>query len=155
MHAVHNIMNGTLVERIFWSLKLTAALGAAIYLSKELFTSYYEYEVGTKVKIETRQRLQFPMILIGHPYALLILKNSRNNCSSNQSASYDHILCTILTKDCPEFFADRISAGGTSVSCDVPDQVMVVNGDGKSYQTLSENSMNIWINSISESDLPF
>ena len=87
MHAIDHISNGTLVERIFWSFKLMAALAIALYLSKKLFLSYFDHDVDTKITVQTKNRLQFPMVLIGDRNVGTYLF-SRNNCTSNKSLSY-------------------------------------------------------------------
>ena len=40
MHAVEHVINGTKVERIFWSFMLCVALSAGIGLSYKLFASF-------------------------------------------------------------------------------------------------------------------
>ena len=108
IHAAEHIVNGTVPEKIFWSLKLMMAIGAAIFLSGKLFVSFYEHEVDTKVTMETQHKLQFPMILIGRPGAVSALTIIRNNCSSNQSVSYDKTVCDIVNRDCPDVLNGRV-----------------------------------------------
>ena len=37
MHALNHVINGTPIEKIFWSVKLVAAIGVGFYFCKALF----------------------------------------------------------------------------------------------------------------------
>ena len=164
MHAMEHIINGTLVEKIFWTFKLMLALAVAIILSKKLFVSFFDHEVNTKITLQTNNRLQFPMILIGGHNTGTYLY-SRNNCTSNQSISYRDIsytadgeiandICEKLQQQCPNLPVAKITAvgmgggrvrGKANISCDVFGQFVAVNGDGALHQSHSTDSMEVII----------
>ena len=94
----------TQIERVFWSVKLCAALGVALWLSHGLFSSFFNHDVDTKVNIMSKRHIQCPLILIGDAGVLddAMMSSSRNNCSSNMSVSYDRQVCNKFGRDCPK-----------------------------------------------------
>ena len=62
MHALSHIINGTLIEKVFWTLKLVTAISIAGYLSRTLFTSYLNHDTDTVIDIKTVNRLQLPSV---------------------------------------------------------------------------------------------
>ena len=58
MHGLEHIINGTWVEKIFWTLKLIVAVSIAGWLSKELFQSYLDHDTTTVIEVNTVRQIQ-------------------------------------------------------------------------------------------------
>ena len=57
MHALDHIINGTRVERVFWTLKLSMVIGTACFMSRQLFFSYFLNHVDTLLVFQPQVNL--------------------------------------------------------------------------------------------------
>ena len=56
MHALDHIINGTMVVRVFWTAKLFLVIGTAVFMSRQLFYSYFLNHVDTKLVFSPQVR---------------------------------------------------------------------------------------------------
>ena len=161
MHALEHIINGTKVERVFWTLKLCLAITMAIYLSWQLFESYLHHHVDTKVNIETKTTLQLPMLFICGTQARDYLATF-NDCQSNASRSHDEDICRVLRRMCPEFCLTSVNNGTCTdmtedgnVTCnkELLGQCITVNAKGELYQTVTRPA-GVYSQQVKPRDLP-
>ena len=170
MHGLHHIINGTIVEKVLWTIKLTAAIIFACYLSKDLLMTYFNYGTNTVISMESKSELQLPKVSIHS--ARLLLTGETNvfaDCSSKWSKSYDKNECDALAstnicklldysskKHYPKDSYEVDSEQG-DVTCH---SYMEINKNGNFYQTgtvsamrhtmhtnLSQNPLFLWISS--------
>ena len=160
MHGLDHIINGTWVERIFWFLKLCLAITVAVYLSWKLLQSYLHHNVDSKVSIETKTKLQLPMLFICGTHAKHYLATF-NNCESTESKSYDEKICKELKMKCPHFCRktyDPHTGADGDVVCnkELLGQCITVNSNGQLFQTptrpagvfsqeIQKNHLPLWV----------
>ena len=139
MHSLDHIINGTWIERVFWIFKLSLAIIVAVYLSWQLLQGFLNHHVDSKVSIETKTKIQLPMLFICGTKAKHYL-SAFHDCRSNDSRSYDEEICEELNHTCPHFCWNshdlHLGEDGT-VLCnkELLGQCITVNANGKLFQT--------------------
>ena len=64
MHALDHIINGTLPEKVFWTVKLFIVLGTAIFMCRNLFVSFFKNKVISKLTYTPKTEMNLPMVFI-------------------------------------------------------------------------------------------
>ena len=148
MHGLHHIINGTIVEKVLWTIKLTGAILFACYISKDLLISYFDYGTNTVISMESKSELSLPRVSIHS--AKLLFRNTFADCASKSSKSYDRNECDIFasTNICQhldystknhyleDIFEDTSQQG--DVTCN---RYMEINQNGNFYQTATVEAM--------------
>ena len=149
MHGLHHIIYGTIAEKVLWTIKLTAAIICAFYISKDLLISYFNYGTSTVINIESRSAMQLPKVTLISAKLFFDNFNTFADCSSKSSKSYDKYECDALasTNICqplpsmkvnhPKDVFDKHSQQG-DVTCN---HYMYINKNGNFYQTATIQGM--------------
>ena len=102
IHGMNHIVAGNIPEKIVWIIILLGAFAGTVLITQELFRSYLNNEVSTKINIEQKLQMKLPTIFICAPESNSNFQ-TYIDCSSNLSKNYDATKCSDLSRECPEF----------------------------------------------------
>ena len=102
VHGMNHIVAGNIPEKLVWIVLLLGALSGTVLITHELFGSYLNNEVSTKINIKQQLQMKLPTIYI---CASKSISNFQQiiDCSSSSSQSFDFFKCSDLSQECPEF----------------------------------------------------
>ena len=154
VHGVNHIIDGTVPEKVLWTIKLAIVLFVAVYLCWNFFVAFSNYEVDTNMKIVLKDPMKFPTIMICNNLVdILRIFESLNDCSSNTSGSYDTNICNEINRQCPTFYEN--DGPSDVVSCDktLMGRCVALNANGTIMQT-SRGKVMILMMTFNASMLP-
>ena len=106
VHALNHIVDGTLPEKLLWSVKLLAAIAVAVYLCWNLFVDYFTYKTTSNVRIVMLNEMFAPTVfLCTKDYKRY--RRTFNDCSSNTTRSYNLAVCSCVNRGCPGMFVNE------------------------------------------------
>ena len=162
MHALDHIINGTLPEKVFWTIKLFIVIGTAIFMCRGFIASYFKGAVETTLEYQSNTTMELPLVFVCGKEMEHML-STQCDCSSKSSKSYNETVCTLLQQKCPRFCKDDESDENCSenlmkqgVTCDerVLGQCVLLNGNGNLMQTLTSPGM-MFKHKISDLNFPY
>ena len=151
VHGINHIIHGNVPEKVLWTVLVLGAIVGTGLMTREIFESYLDHDVTTKIVIKQNHVIKAPTIYLCNRDVWDNLL-SYSDCSSNTTKSYNHAKCVSLERKCPMFAANITD----DYSCpdELHGQCIAFNANGSVVMNLKATWMAYEIGNMTAEHLP-